>query len=84
MEEVMERMENRLEERKLRMEQCIPTQFAIIGDKVDAVVVELSHRGISSGPPSSGLLAAGEVTRGSRAPCAMPTMLHQKAVASGM
>ena len=80
----MERMENRLEKRMLRMELSILTQVAIIADKVDAVVAALSHCGISSGPTSSGLLAAAEVTRGSRAPCATPAMLHEKAVASGM
>ena len=77
-------MEHRLEERMLRIEQSILTQFAIIANKVDAVVAALSHCGISSGPTPSGLLAAAEVTRGSRAPGATPAMLHEKAVASGL
>ena len=76
MEELMERMENRLEERMLRMEQSILTQFIIIADKVDAVAAALSHCGISSGPTLSGMLAAAEDTRGSRAPCATPAMLQ--------
>ena len=84
MEGRMERMENRLEKRMLRMEQSILTQFAIIADKVDAVVAALSHCGISSGPTPSGLLAAAEVTQGSREPCVAPAMPHEKAVISGM
>ena len=74
MEGLMERMENRLEERMLRMEKSILTQFVIIANKVDAVVAALSHCGISSEPTPSGLLAAAEATRGSRAACATPAM----------
>ena len=80
----MERMENRLEKRMLRMEQSISTQVAIIADKVDTVVAALSHCGISSGPTPSGLMAAADVTQGSQAPCVTPAMPHEKAVASGM
>ena len=84
MEELMERMEERLEERMLRMEQSILTQFTIIAGKVDAVAAAVSHCGISSEPTFSGLLAAAEVTQGSRAPCVALAMPHEKAVTSGM
>ena len=80
----MELMENCLEQRMRCMEQSISGQIAIIADKVDALVAALSHCGISSGPTLSGLLAAAEVTQGSRAPCVAPAMPHEKAVASGM
>ena len=80
----MELMENRLEKRMRCMEQFSLTQIAIIADKVDAVVAALSHCGISSEPTFSGLLAAAEVTQGSRAPCVAPAMPHEKAVTSGM
>ena len=84
MEGRMERMVLGLEKRMLRMEQSILTQIAIIADKVDALVAALSHCGISSEPTPSGLLAAAEVTQGSRAPCVAPAMPHEKAVTSGM
>ena len=84
MEERMECMEHRLEMRMLRMEKFILKQIGIIADKVEAVVTALSHCGISSEPTPSGLLAAGEVTQGSRAPCVAPAMPHEKAVTSGM
>ena len=80
----MERMEKRLEERILFMQQSILSQFAIIADKVDAVVAAMSHCDISSRPTPSGLLAAVEVIQGSQAPCFTPATLHAKAVASGM
>ena len=80
----MDRMKHRLEKRMLRMEKFILTQIAIIADKVDALVAALSHCGISSEATFSGLLAAAEVTQGSRAPCVAPAMPHEKAVTSGM
>ena len=80
----MECMEHRLEMRMLRMAKFISKQIGIIADKVEAVVTALSHCGISSEPTFSGLLAADEVTQGSRAPCVAPAMPHEKAVTSGM
>ena len=84
MEGRMGLMENRLEKQMRCMEQSNSTQNAIIADKVDALVAALSHCGISSGPTPSGLLAAAEVTQGSRVLCIAFAMPHEKAVASGM
>ena len=84
MEERMECMEHRLEMRMLRMEKFISKQISIIADKVEAVVTALSHYGISSEPTFSGLLAAAEVTQGSRVPCVAHAMPNGKAVNSGM
>ena len=84
MEGRMKLMENRLEKRMRCMEHSILKQIAIIADTVDALVAALPHCGISSGPTPSGLLAAAEVTQGSRAPCVAPAMPHEKAVTSGM
>ena len=80
----MEHMKKRLQKRMLRIVVSILTQFTIIADKVDAVAAALSHCGISSGPTPSGLLAAAEVTQGSRVLCIALAMPHEKAVASGM
>ena len=84
MERRMELMVDRLDKRLRCMEQSIEGKIAIIADKVDALVAALSHCGISSEPTFSGLLAAAEVTQGSRAPCVAPAMPHEKAVISGM
>ena len=84
MEEHMKLMENRLQKQMRYMEQFNSTQNSIIADKVDALVAALFHCGISSGPTPSGLLAAAEVTQGSRAPCVAPAMPHEKAVTSSM
>ena len=75
----MRLMENRLQKQMRYMEQSNSTQTSIIAEKVDALVAALFHCGISSGPTPSGMLAAAEDTRGSRAPCATPAMLHGKA-----
>ena len=80
----MERMEKRLEERFLSMQQCFLSQVVIISDKLDAVVAAMSHCDISNRPTPSGLLTAVEDIQGSQAPCVTPATLHEKAVASGM
>ena len=84
MQEHMERMEKRLEERFLFMQQCFLSQFVIISDKLDAVVAAMSQCDISNRPTPSGLLAAVEDIQGSQAPCVTPATLHEKAVTSGM
>ena len=77
-------IEHRLEMRMLQMEKIILKQIGTIADKVEAVITALSHCGISSEPAFSGLLAAADVTQGSRAPCVAPAMPNEKAINSGM